>query len=411
MAKINKIDPMDAVLSGIEKAMGNKGKKPTFSRFKDITVEEVDTVSFGIPAVDEASYGGGIPKGKMVEIFGPESSGKSLLTLYLIGSCQKGGKNAALLDVEQSFDPIWAAKHGVDVPNLVYSNDFACGENALEYAYQLCKSGAFGIVVVDSTAALTPKSELEGSLDDNAVIGELARIMSRGCRKIVDACGKTGTSCIFINQIREKVGVVYGNPETTPGGKALRFYSHQRIRVASKEKIKVKEGGEDVIVGQISTVTFVKNKTARPFGKCEFKIIFDATALNPVVMLCNSLKTAKLVKTYKGLFNIPKDVLSKDKIDTGATTIIELANYLIKEDLVLTMLEKLEESLADGDFEGPIDEAILEMKTSPEKIVSPTLDNVVDLKTEAVKIGDAKKDEVGEQDDDSPPDEDKEDIV
>ena len=194
MAKEAK-DPMDAVLANIEKQMGNT-KKPILSRFGKIQTINEPVIPFGIQSVDDASYCGGVPRGKMVEVFGPESSGKSLITLYVIASAQRQGLDCALLDVEQSFDPTWAKKHGVDVEKLVYCQDFASGEQALEYAYQLCKSGAFGVVVVDSTAALTPLSELEGTLEDNARIGAQAQLMSRGCRKIRASCGKIGrASC------------------------------------------------------------------------------------------------------------------------------------------------------------------------------------------------------------------------
>jgi protein RecA len=325
----------------------------------------------------------------MIEIFGHESSGKSLLTLYLIASAQKQGLNCALLDVEQSFDPKWAAQHGVDVHNLFYGNDFENGEQALEYAYQIVKCGKFGIVVIDSTAALTPKSELEGTLEDNARVGEQARILSRGCRKIRSACGSGGTTCIFVNQTRMKIGVMFGNPETTPGGKALKFYSDQRIKTYAKGKIKVKEAGEEIIVGQISVAQFVKNKTARPFGSAEFKIIFDPTSMNPVVMLANALKSQKLIKVYKGLFNIPKGVLgNKEKIETGATTMVELADYLISEDLVITMLDKLTELLEDDPTADQLDEAILELKDDPSKIVSPT-----NAKLDAKQVDDAREED------------------
>ena len=390
----NTKDPIDSVLANIEKQMGNKGGKSTFARFGNIEPSDVPVISFGHKPVDDASYCGGVPRGKMVEIFGPESSGKSLLTLFLIASAQKQGLECVLIDIEQSFDPIWAAQHGVDVAKIVYSNDFDSGEQALEYAYQICKSGAFGLVVIDSTAALTPLSELDGTLEDNARVGEQARMMSRGCRKIKKATGETKTTCIFVNQIRMKIGVMYGNPETTPGGQALKFYSDQRICTRSKSKIKVKEGGQDVIVGQISTVTFVKNKTARPFGKAEFQIVFDPKSLNPVVMLCNAAKFDKLVKPYKGLLNISKGVLGKDKIETGASTVVELADYLISENLVLPLLDKLIESTENDPTAEPIDGAILEMKEDPSKIVSPT-NNVI---FEAKKVEDADIEEISELD-------------
>ena len=382
-------DNMDVVLANIEKSMGNRGAKSKFARFGNIERTSVPVISFGIKEVDEASYCGGVPRGKMVELFGPPSSGKSLLSIYLMAEAQRQGLEAALIDVEQSFDPEWAASHGLDVDRLVFSNDFASGENALEYAYQLVKSGAFGIVVIDSTAALTPLAEIEGTLEGNARVGAQAQLMSRGCRKIMSALGTT--TCVFINQLREKIGVRYGNPETTPGGKALKFYSHQRCRVAQKGNIKVSEGGEDKIVGQISTVTFVKNKTARPFGKCEFKIIFDKDSLNPVVMLANALKSAKIVSVYKGIFNIKKGFLDKDKIVTGTTTMKELAHYFIENDLVLKLLDILiDEVDGDHDFED-LNSAILEMREDPSKIVSP----LGDFEISASKVSDATAEELG----------------
>lgn len=401
-AKKNTKDPMSTVLANIEKQMGNKGGKSAFARFGTIERAEVEVIPFGISAVDDASYAGGLELGKMGEIYGEPSSGKSLLTLFLLGMAQKAGHECALIDVEQSFDPIWATQHGVDVENLVYANTFdGAGEEALEYAYQLCNSGGFGLVVIDSTAALTPIAEIEGSLKDNARVGAQAAMMSRGCRKICQACGKTGTLCIFINQTRMKIGVMYGNPETTPGGKALPFYSHFRMRVRSKGKIKARENGEDVIVGQMSEVTFVKNKTARPFGKAEFKVVFDPKALNPVVMFANVLKDCKMVTIYKKMFRIHKDVASelfdqKKAIETGTTTMIELADWLIAEGKVAPLLEYLvkemeEDPILKADV-GDIDGAILEMMEDHSKIVSPT--GIATL--EASKLPDAKEEEVAE---------------
>jgi len=376
MAK-EKHDPMDAVLANIEKQMGNKGR-PVFSRFGKVERVNLPAISFGLQAIDDASYCGGVLRGKLVEIFGPESSGKSLLSLFLIASAQKQGLECVLVDIEQSFDASWASRWGVDVNRLLYSNNFTCGENALEYTFQLAKSGAIGLIVVDSTAALTPLSELEGTLEDNAVIGEQARMLSRGCRKITDACGKGNTTCIFINQIRDKVGVKWGNPETTPGGKALKFYAHQRIRTAYKEKIIVKELGVEKVVGTISTATFVKNKLAMPFGRAEFKIINDAKSLNPVVQLCNIARGLKLIRTYNGIFNIPKEVIGK-KVETGTATMPDLANYLIQNNMVITLIDKAAEELDNDPAAEPLDETILEMKKDPSKIVSPTGDVVLSV--------------------------------
>jgi recombination protein RecA len=397
MAKSNNRDPLDAVLANIEKQMDNKGR-PVLTRFRNVETEKVPVIPFGIKDIDDASYCGGVPRGKMVELFGLESSGKSLLSLYLIASAQQQGLECALLDIEQSFEPAWAKLHGVNVDNLVWGNSFDNGESALEYSYQLCKSGAFGLVVIDSTAALTPQSELEGSLEDNARIGEQARLLSRGCRKIRSACGQGNTTCIFINQVRMNVGVTYGNPEVTPGGKALKFYSDQRIRVAPKTKIVVKQNGKDVVVGQISTVTFVKSKVARPYGKAEFKIIFDAKSLNPVVMLCNAARSAKLVRPFKDILNISKGVLGDDKIETGTTSATDLADYLIKNNYVIPLVEALERAVEEDGTLDPIDGAILEMKEDSSKIVSPKDGVILESKqlsdASLAEIGDDSKEEV-----------------
>jgi recombination protein RecA len=387
-----KKDRMDVVLKNVQKAMGLKDAPTPFARFGEFENFEQEVISFGVKEVDGASNIGGVPRGKMIEIFGPESSGKSLLTLFLIASAQRAGHECALLDVEQSFDPRWAAQHGVDVTNLVFSNDFASGEQALEYAYQLCKSGAFGIVVIDSTAALIPRGELEGSLENEARVGAVGKMMSQGCRKITKAIGETQTICVFVNQIRDTIGG-YGNPETTPGGKALKFYSHQRLRVSKKGKRTAKEDGKDVVIGQTSRVTFVKNKTAVPFGQCEFEIVFDESALNPVVMLCHAAKSESLIKIYKGVFRIKGDVLNEKKnVDTGTTNANELAHWLIQNNHVDALLDALIEEINEDPLSDPIDEAILEMKTDPSKIVSPIDKVLIEMKS----AESATEEEVGE---------------
>ena len=392
-------DPMDAVLANIEKAMSNKTPSP-FARFGAGKRSVGDVIPFGIADIDEASHCGGIPFGKLSEIFGHESSGKSLLSLYLIASAQRMGKECVLVDVEQSFDPSWAKQHGVDPVKLIYNNDFESGEQALEYAYQFAKSGAVGLIVVDSTAALVPQSELDGSLQDNAVVGEQARMMSRGIRKLNDACGKTGTTCIFINQIRSKIGVMFGNPETTPGGKALSFYSSIRIRTYQSKKLKVPSGkkdkdGKDIgkVVGIVCVAQFIKNKSAMPFGQAEFKIIFDAKSMNPVVMLCEKARSLQLIKVYKGILNIAKDVTG-EKIETDTTGLVEMADYLVKNNLVLTLLDKVEEKMEEAEDEEPLDECVLEMRTDASKIVSPNANSEVVL--DSKKLEDASIEEVGD---------------
>jgi recombination protein RecA len=397
-------DPIHSVLANIEKRMGKtkslKDAKSPFARFGDMDAEDVDVIPFGIKDIDDASYAGGIPRGKMVEIFGGESSGKSLLTLHLIAEAQKQGLVCALVDIEQSFDPHWAAMHGVDVESLVYANTFdGAGEEALEYTYRLCDSGAFGLVVVDSTAALTPMSEIEGSLENNARVGAQAQMMSRGCRKICAACGKTQTTCVFINQIRMKIGVTWGNPETTPGGKALPFYSHVRVKVGKAGQIKATEDGIEKVVGQTSRVQFIKNKIARPFGQAEFKIVFDPDALNPVVMLANVLREAKMISIYKGIYGIAKNIAidyfdEKKAIPTGATNMTQLADYFIEEGLVGKMIDILEKEMEIDQVVsvsvGEIDSAILELREDPSKIVSPTGKAII----EAKRIDDISDEEV-----------------
>ena len=388
-----KTDSMDAVLANIEKQMGNKGSS-VITRFSKIKTQSVPVISFGIPAIDEASHCGGLPRGKMVELFGHESSGKSLLSLYIIAQAQKQGLECVLLDIEQSFDPVWAAKHGVDVENLIYANTFdKGGEQALEYAYQLCKSGKFALVVIDSTAALTPLAELEGTLQDNARVGAQAQLMSRGCRKIRSVCGQNNTTCVFINQIRDKIGVMYGNPETTPGGKALKFYSDVRMRTQNKGKITVKtsdSSGKPLVVGQNSEVVFVKNKIAQPFGRASFKIIFDDAALNPVVMLCNEARSFKLIRPYKGIYRVSKEITGK-MIDTGVTDVKDLADYLIENKLVIPIIDKMIEMADEDPTIDSIDDAILEMKENPSKIVSPN-----EVKVDANKLEDAKEEDLDE---------------
>ena len=388
MAKAVK-DPMDAVIANIEKQMGNKGRS-YLCRFGDIKTESVPVISFGLKAIDDASYCSGIPRGKMVELFGPESSGKSLLSLYLIADAQKQGLECALLDIEQSFDPVWAKKHGVNVEKLFYCNTFDSGEQALEYSYQMCKSGSFGLVVIDSTAALTPLSELEGSLEDNARVGAQALLLSRGCRKIRGACGTANTTCIFINQIREKIGVMWGNPETTPGGRALKFYSDVRLRTQGKSKIKVKQSdGVEVVVGQVSEVVFVKNRVARPFGRAEFRIIYDSCSMNPVVMLCNEARAAKLIKPRNGLFRLQPEVTGT-LVEMGATTIPEVADYLVKNNLVIALLDKVVDERGNDPTATPLDDAILDMKNNPKLIVSPTLGDII-LNADKVEDADPKE--------------------
>jgi recombination protein RecA len=365
---------IDAIIANIEKTMKNTSgvsvieKAPTAKDFLSVPV-----ISFGFKDVDDASYCGGIPKGKMVEIFGPESGGKSLLSLKLIASAQKESIICCLVDAENSYDPIWADSHGVNTEDLYIIRKPMSAEDTLEYVDKICASGGFGLVVIDSTAALIPQKELEGSIG-NQDYALLARAMSKACRKIVANCGVTNTTCVFLNQIREKMGVMFGDNTTTPGGKALKFYSHQRIKVTPGSKVKVKEGDKDVIIARQSYVQFVKNKAARPFGECIMEIVFDKTARNPVVKLCKEAKEYKVVSLREGTFRLSKNLFDdcKKNVDTLAKTNVELADYLVKEKLVEKVLESYIEAYVDehgGDTK--IDKDILAMRDNPNLIISP----------------------------------------
>lgn len=252
------------VLNDIEKQFG----KGSIMRLGDSGTREIDVISSGSIALDVALGIGGYPKGRIIEIYGPESSGKTTFALHAIAEAQKAGGKAAFIDAENSLDPQYAARLGVDINELLLSQPDN-GEQALEITEALVRSGAISVIVIDSVAALVPQAEIEGEMGDSHV-GLQARLMSQALRKLAGVINKTGTIAIFINQLREKVGVMFGNPEVTPGGRALKFYSSIRLDIRRSESIKM---GTDIIGNKVN-VKVVKNKMAPPFKACQVDIMY-----------------------------------------------------------------------------------------------------------------------------------------
>jgi len=363
---MSKVD-LKASLDSITKLLGGKEhcRINIFSKIKD---EAFEVIPFGIPAVDEASSVGGIKRGGVVELYGLESSGKSWLTLKLIASAQKLGLRCCLLDPEHAFMPEWATKQGVDIDRLLYGADFDHGEDCLNHAKAMAQSGEVDLQIIDSTAALVPKDVLESNIEDKGM-AQLARMMSTAVAQIQDAGAKNKCTTVFINQIRHKVGVVFGNPEDTPGGKALKFYACQRLsvrRISVLKEEKSKDEDKKPVIGIRSRVKFEKNRVGKPFGEAEFEIYFDSTTNGPIIQLLDMAyrKPIQLIKRKK----INDEMhyvwnLDGQGEDTGCASLATLAEWVSMQGFVVPLLDKVEEKAKTEKLVVP--EEVLGLRNTP----------------------------------------------
>lgn len=324
---------LEAAMQQIEKQFG---KGAIMKLGDDKAMLNIEAISTGSISLDIATGIGGIPKGRIIEIYGPESSGKTTLTLHVIAEAQKAGGKAAFIDAEHALDPEYARNLGVNVDELLVSQPDT-GEQALEICELLVRSGALDVVVVDSVAALVPKAEIQGEMGDTHV-GLQARLMSQALRKLAGAINKSNTAVIFINQLREKVGVIYGNPEVTTGGRALKFYSSMRIDVRRVESIK---SGETVL-GNRTRVKIVKNKVAPPFKQCEFDIMYGK-GISKVGDLLDCAVEEKIIDKAGSWYSFNGDRIGqgRENVKEFLSTHPEIMDKV--EELVLNTLKKTEE--------------------------------------------------------------------
>ncbi len=331
-----RLKALQAAMAKIEKNYGHG----SIMRLGEENIEKIDSIPTGSISLNIALGVGGYPKGRIIEIYGPESSGKTTLALHAIAESQKQGGIAAFIDAEHAFDRFYAHKLGVDTDNLLVSQPDN-GEQALAIADQLISSAAVDIIVIDSVAALTPKAEIEGDMGENKV-GLQARLMSQALRKLTATISKTKTTCIFINQLREKIGVMFGNPETTTGGNALKFYSSVRIDIRKKESIK----NGDEVIGNTVKVKIVKNKVAPPFRKCEFDIMFG-TGISRSSELVDLGTSLEILKKSGSWFSYEDSKLAQGreaakKVLEDNPELAEQIEAKIKEKLTGKELEEIE---------------------------------------------------------------------
>ena len=331
-AKAEKFKVLQLTLDKIDKDYG----KGTIMKLGDKAVEDIPSIPTGSIGLDFAIGVGGYPRGRIIEIYGPESSGKTTLAIHAIAEAQKMGGIAAIIDAEHAFDRTYAENLGVDVSSLLISQP-DCGEQALEIADSLIRSGALDIIVIDSVAALTPRAEIEGDMGDSKM-GLQARLMSQALRKLTANISKTNTCVIFINQLRDKIGVLFGNPETTTGGNALKFYSSVRLDVRRTGQIK---DGEDVIGGRIK-VKVVKNKVAPPFKKAEFDLMFG-TGISMIGELIDLAVEMNIIKKSGSWFSY-----GENKIGQGRDAVISMLKT--NTDMATEIETKVREQLKGGNL-------------------------------------------------------------